>query len=167
MEKSTKEREVGSFLKIDLRENWPTNSTGNVPHITHSSVEDYFKLVGDKRHITQGWAGPQINRCCYGWRKGITKTNKAEVEPSYIESHAMKREPLQEIVFEKPVLSRDVDGGRKRRLPCELFASYKSQLCGKPPVNKADIEGLYESLKYSKSSKVLINVLEENIKCNK
>ncbi len=50
MEKTTKEREVGSLgLKMDLRENW-TTSTGNVPHITHSSVEDYFKLAGDKRH---------------------------------------------------------------------------------------------------------------------
>jgi hypothetical protein len=77
----------------------------------------------------------------------------------------MKRKPLQDIVFEKHVLSRDVDGGRKRKLPFELFASYKSQPCGEQPVNKADIEGLCESLKYSKFSKVLINVLEENIKC--
>ena len=46
---------------------------------------------------------------------------KAHQDP---EKEVMKRKPLQEIVFEKHVLSRDNAGGRKRKLPAEVNILY-------------------------------------------
>ena len=48
-------RELGQILNSNLEAKLIT-SLKNIPRITHSTVEEYFKLAGDKRHITEVYA---------------------------------------------------------------------------------------------------------------
>ena len=72
---------------------------------------------------------------------------KAHQDP---EKEVMKRKPLQEIVFEKHVLSRDNAGGRKRKLPAEVNILYSSRPRGEPEVDQQCVDMLREELTRSK-----------------
>ena len=74
-------------------------------------------------------------------------TIKSQQDP---EKEVMKRKPLQEIIFEKHVLSRDTAGGRKRKLPTELNVNYSSRPRGEPEVDQQCIDKLREELSKSK-----------------
>ncbi len=89
---------------------------------------------------------------------------KAAQDP---EKEVMKRKPLQDIVFEKHISTRDVNGGRKRRLPSDLFRSYQSKPAGEPPIDKEDVENFCKSLKSSKCSNILVDALEDNVRSGK
>lgn len=89
---------------------------------------------------------------------------KAAQDP---EKEVMKRKPLQDIVFEKHISTRDVNGGRKQRLSSEIFHSYQSKPVGEPPIDREDVENFCKSLKSSKCSNILVHVLEDNVQSNK
>ena len=239
-----RKRELEEILNSNIEANW-TTSVENVPRMTHSTVEEYFRLAGDKRHVTEGYAfsktkkfetsgktirinnllsheqtfllegytrpsmkqatnisqGASLCKCrtvfdsetgrilagkdysCPAGSRGFSKhiaalayklvdvimaggkelpkplsctetrqkwgvpSLKAAQDP---EKEVMKRKPLQDIVFEKPISTRDVNGGRKRRLPSEVFRSYQSNPAGEPPINNKDVENFCKSLKSSK-----------------
>ena len=48
-------RELEEISNSNLEANW-TTSLENIPRMTHSTVEEYFKLAGDKRHVAKGYA---------------------------------------------------------------------------------------------------------------
>ena len=74
-------------------------------------------------------------------------TIKSQQDP---EKEVTKRKPLQEIIFEKHVLSRDTAGGRKRKLPTELNVNYSSRPRGEPEDDQQCIDKLREELSKSK-----------------
>ena len=82
--------------------------------------------------VRQQWGAPTI---------------KSQQDP---EKEVMKRKPLQGIIFEKHVLSRDTAGGRKRQLPTELNVNYSSRPRGEPEVDQQCIDKLREELSKSK-----------------
>ena len=72
---------------------------------------------------------------------------KAQQDP---EKELMKRKPLQEIKFEKHILTRDQKGGRKRRRPQEVSSSYSSRPAGEPDIDCKHVDEFREELKKSK-----------------
>ena len=88
---------------------------------------------------------------------------KAQQDP---EKEVMKRKPLQEIVFEKHILTRDNAGGRKRKLPSEVNFNYSSRPKGEPAVDKKRVDMLCEELSKSKHQRFVAKFLshcpEEN-----
>ena len=72
---------------------------------------------------------------------------KAQQDP---EKESMKRKRLQEIKSEKPLLTRDQKGGRKRRLPQEVSSSYCSRPAGEPDFDCKHVDEFREEMKKSK-----------------
>ena len=66
---------------------------------------------------------------------------KAQQDP---EKEIMKRKPLQEIVFEKHLLTRDKLEGRKRKLPTEVSSTYTSRPKGESAVDQKRVDTLVE-----------------------
>lgn len=132
----------------------PAGSRGFCKHIAALA----YKLVDVS--MAGGKELPKPISCTEMRQKWGVPSLKAAQDP---EKEVMKRKPLQDILFEKHICTRDVDGGRKRRLPSELFHSYQSKPAGEPPIDKEDVENFCKSLKSSKCSSVLVAALEDNV----
>ena len=130
----------------------PPGSHGFCKHIAALA----YKLVDVS--IAGGKGLPKPISCTETRQKWCVPSLKAAQDP---EKEVMKRKPLQDILFEKPICTRDVDGGR---LPSGLFHSYQSKPAGEPPIGKEDVENLCKSLKSSKCSSVLVAALEDNVR---
>lgn len=72
----------------------------------------------------------------------------------------MKRDTLQEIVFEKRLVERDESGGRKRKLPVEASSNYTSKRSGEPPVDQEWLKKLRDDLARPKYPKIVSQVLK-------
>lgn len=115
--------------------------------VTMSSMKHLPKPISCTE-IKQKWGLPSI---------------KSQQDP---EKELMKRKPLQEIVFEKHVASRDEMGGRKRKLPVEVSAGYSSRPSGEPPVDDERVAKLCEDLADTKCPKAVIHVLQSHLTDN-
>lgn len=91
---------------------------------------------------------------------------KAQQDP---EKELMKRKPLQEVKFEKHLLTCDQKGGRKRRLPQEVSSCYSSKPAAEPDIDCKRVDEFREELKKSKVSYLVtksIHLKQSNIHPN-
>ena len=64
---------------------------------------------------------------------------RAEQDP---EKERLKRQPLQNITFQRQILDRDLSGGRKRKLPNETLATFSSKPAKEPELCANDFSKL-------------------------
>eukprot|EP00112_Aurelia_sp_Birch-Aquarium-sp1_P012764 Seg2688.3 transcript_id=Seg2688.3/GoldUCD/mRNA.D3Y31 product="hypothetical protein" protein_id=Seg2688.3/GoldUCD/D3Y31 len=103
---------------------------------------------------------PKTLTCTQIKQKWGLPSLRAEQDP---EKEKLKRVPLQDITFSCQKLDRDVEGGRKRKLPSETISSYSSKPLEEPASDKEDFIKLECDLEQSSSVSTLF-VLKSSLK---
>ena len=136
-------------------DNCPAGKRGYCKHVAALA----YKLVDSV--MTKKAALPQTLTCTQIKQQWGLPSLRAEQDP---EKEKMKRVPLQDITFSCQKLDRDVEGCRKRKLPCETNSSYSSKPLEEPTISKADFTKLESDLDQSSSASTLLYVLKSSLK---